>query len=112
MQYARAQCVFGDGMYHRVLLEVLYDPHRVRRQRLRGGVQIVLPSAGVSLKGVRFMPNQPAQKGEERLDSWDPNLEAVPPGQEDLAAVSLADRPASDVECLVGWHPAACHNGD
>ena len=79
--YGRPQRVFGDGMYHRVFLEVRYDPGQVRRHRQRGGVQIVLPSRAVAVVGVHFRPNAPPWNGEERLDDWVPQLEALPHGQ-------------------------------
>ena len=78
-QYARPHQVFGDDMYHRVMLEVRYDNTRLLKSRRRGGGQRVLPYLAVAITGVLFRPNSPPERGEERIDTWDPTLEAMPP---------------------------------
>ena len=68
--YARPQMVFGDGLYHRTMLKLRYDPHRTRKNRNKGGHQVVTESSAVSIEGVFFGINWPPVKGEERLDNW------------------------------------------
>ena len=79
--YARPQMVFGDGLYHRTMLKLRYDPHRTRKNRNKGGHQVVTESSAVSIEGVFFGINWPPVKGEERLDNWKSVLEVLPPGK-------------------------------
>lgn len=78
--YARPHELFADGVYHRVIFELRVDPERRSKERQRGGVQWVFPSAAVSLHAVWVRPNAPPTKGEERVREWNPQLEALPPG--------------------------------
>ena len=79
--YARPQVLFGDGAFHRPLLELKVDLQRLRRQRQRGGTQWVFPSSAINLRALWVHLNAPPADGEERFNSWDPALEAVPPGR-------------------------------
>jgi len=96
--YARAQDVFGDGMYSRVLLRLQYDPAQVKRERSKGGVQLVLPSRAVAIDGVLFQGNAPPKLGEERLDEWEVDLEVIPAGMSAPAPISsrVSFRPQPD----------------
>jgi len=78
--YARPQILFGDGVYHRVIFELRVDPEQRKRDRKRGGVQWVFPSSAVALHAVWVRSNAPPKNGEERVNEWDPELEAFPPG--------------------------------
>jgi hypothetical protein len=78
--YARPQILFQDGVYHRVIFEVRVDPKRRKKDRKRGGQQWVFPCAAVSLYAVWVRSNVPPANGEERVNSWQPELEAIPPG--------------------------------
>mmetsp|Transcript_76378 Transcript_76378/g.224012 ORF Transcript_76378/g.224012 Transcript_76378/m.224012 type:complete len:549 (-) Transcript_76378:97-1743(-) len=78
--YARPQILFADGVYHRVIFELRVDPARRKRDRKRGGVQWVFPSAAVALHAVWVRSNAPPKNGEERVNGWDPELEALPFG--------------------------------
>ncbi|CAK0793183.1 unnamed protein product [Prorocentrum cordatum] len=80
-EYARAHALFGDGLYHRVVLELRVDPSRQQENRQRGGVQWVFPEDAVALHRVVVLPNDPQQTGEERLDAWTPEDEALPTGR-------------------------------
>jgi len=75
--YARPQILFGDGVYHRIVLELRVDPVQQKKRRKK---EWVYPSAGVSLHSIHIKSNAPPYKGEERLHSWDPALEASPHG--------------------------------
>lgn len=77
--YARPHQLFGDGVYHRVILDLLVDPERRKRSRQRGGVQWVFDCPAVALRGLRVQVNAPPANGEERVNEWDPQLEALPP---------------------------------
>ncbi|CAJ1352645.1 unnamed protein product, partial [Effrenium voratum] len=76
--YSRPHDVFGDEMFHRVIVEVYYDPKQVKKIREKGGKQVIVPSSGVAVSGVIFQPNSPPEKGRERFESWDNELEVVP----------------------------------
>ncbi|CAK0893498.1 unnamed protein product, partial [Prorocentrum cordatum] len=76
--YARPHILFGDGVYHRVILELKVDPARRKKNRKRGGVQWVFPFEAVALSAVLVRINAPPAKGEERVNEWEPELEAVP----------------------------------
>mmetsp|Transcript_9190 Transcript_9190/g.23599 ORF Transcript_9190/g.23599 Transcript_9190/m.23599 type:complete len:545 (-) Transcript_9190:124-1758(-) len=85
--YARPQILFEDGVYHRVMFELRVDPERRKKDRKRGGIQWVFPCAAVSLHGVWIRSNAPPKNGEERVNSWEPHLEALPIGCAEIAAV-------------------------
>jgi len=85
--YARPQILFGDGVYYRIIFELRVDPKRRKRDRKRGGVQWVFPSAGVALHAIWIRSNAPPSNGEERLNSWEPSMEALPPGCEPCEAI-------------------------
>ncbi|CAE7783871.1 unnamed protein product, partial [Symbiodinium pilosum] len=76
--YARAQNVFNDGVFHRAIMEVKYDPAKRKKYRERGGGQIVVSSDGVAITGVIIQPNSPPNKGEERSEEWNDRLEIIP----------------------------------
>lgn len=78
--YARPHNLFGDDVYHRIIFELRADTSRRRRCRQRGGVQWVFPTDAVSLQAVWVQVNAPPSNGEERVNEWDPALEALPPG--------------------------------
>lgn len=79
--YARPHAVFGDGVYHRLLFELRVDPGQRKRARQRGGVQWVFPTPAIALHAVWVQINAPPKIGEERVNDWDPALEALPPGR-------------------------------
>ncbi|CAE7246054.1 CAMK2D [Symbiodinium natans] len=66
--YARAQNVFNDQVFHRAIVEVLYDPSKKKIYRERGGGQIVVTSDAVAITGLIIQPNSPPLKGEERSE--------------------------------------------
>ncbi|CAE7228998.1 unnamed protein product [Symbiodinium sp. CCMP2456] len=78
--FARPHQVFdGDKMFHRVMLEVRYDPSKV--MPLRGKVAsraVVVSSDAVAITGIIVQPNSPPYSGEERCENWDPSLEVIP----------------------------------
>lgn len=76
--YARPQNIFGDGAYHRVLFELRVDPARRKRERQRGGVQWVFPTAAVALHAIWVQVNSPPANGEERVREWEAELEMLP----------------------------------
>lgn len=78
--YARPQVLFGDGAYHRIILELRVDPARRKKERQRGGVQWVFNTSAVAIHGIWVQVNNPPVKGEERINDWVPELEAMPPG--------------------------------
>ena len=68
--------MFNDGVYHRVALKTRVDVSQLRRNRQRGGHQMVSSSDEIYIEGVFFGVNIPPEKGEFRIDHWDPSLEA------------------------------------
>jgi len=78
--YARPHVLFGDGIYHRALLELAVDTKRRKRERMRGGVQWVFPTDAVAVRAVWLEKNAPPSAEEQRFATWDPGLEALPPG--------------------------------
>ena len=85
--YARPHIVFGDGVYHRVLLEVRVHRQRLKRRRHRGGVQWVFDENAVIIRAVWLQINSPPDTEESRFDSWDPDLEVIPPGQNGVGVI-------------------------
>eukprot|EP00435_Cladocopium_sp_Y103_P036433 s802_g9.t1 len=69
-EYARPHQLFGDGTFYRCVVKVRYDPQEVRKQRSKGGDQVVVPSCAVVIEGVFFGVNDPPTKGEERFEDW------------------------------------------
>lgn len=80
--YARPQLLFGDGVYHRCIFELRVDPARRMKSRQRGGVQWVFPGAAISLYAIWIRSNAPPANGEERVNGWEPELEALPAGRD------------------------------
>eukprot|EP00930_Biecheleria_cincta_P090908 TRINITY_DN8039_c0_g1_i1.p1 TRINITY_DN8039_c0_g1~~TRINITY_DN8039_c0_g1_i1.p1 ORF type:complete len:556 (+),score=74.28 TRINITY_DN8039_c0_g1_i1:2-1669(+) len=78
--YGRPHILFGDGVYHRVVLELRVDPSRRTKERQRGGVQWVFPEGAVVIRAIWVQSNAPPDAGEQRFDTWNPMLEAVPEG--------------------------------
>lgn len=107
--YARAHNVFGDGLYHRVMLDVRYDGGRLKKERAKGGQQLVLPSPAISIAGVYFQADGTPDKGNERLDVWDPELEILPE-EGRLRPLERVDRalqrpPVEQEECTLFFRP-------
>lgn len=78
--YARPQILFGDGVFHRVIFELRVDPAERQKNRQRGGVQWVFPGSAVAVHAVWVRSNAPPANGEERVNDWQPELEALPSG--------------------------------
>ena len=93
--YARPQVVFGDGAYHRVILELRVSEAQRKKKRAKGGEQWVFESEDVRVHGVWIGVNMPPSSGEERLSHWDAQDEAVPPGRQQAppSHVSVVMRP-------------------
>ena len=71
--------MFDDAMYHRVIVEVLYDTSKV--MPLKGKVAsraVVVSSDAVAITGIIIQPNSPPYAGEERCETFDPSLEVIP----------------------------------
>jgi len=104
--YGRSHVIFGDGTYHRVALELRVDAKQRKKQRKRGGEQWVFPNGAVHIHSLMIQINKPPQCGEERLRSWDPDLEVLP---------AKRDRPISTTPATAGlpmsnqtqWLPSA-----
>mmetsp|Transcript_92384 Transcript_92384/g.270444 ORF Transcript_92384/g.270444 Transcript_92384/m.270444 type:complete len:412 (-) Transcript_92384:118-1353(-) len=97
--YARPHVLFGDDAYHRVVFELRVDSARRKRNRQRGGVQWVFPTGAVALHAVWVQINSPPQKGEERVNEWDADLEALPLSREKPEpTTNPRDGPWSEVE--------------
>mmetsp|Transcript_103120 Transcript_103120/g.292128 ORF Transcript_103120/g.292128 Transcript_103120/m.292128 type:complete len:288 (+) Transcript_103120:75-938(+) len=75
-QYARPHVLFGDGIYHRAVLELHVDIGQRRKERRKGGEQWIFPSEAVVITAVLVEVNAPPLKGEERLDAWVAEMEA------------------------------------
>eukprot|EP00435_Cladocopium_sp_Y103_P029841 s119_g7.t1 len=82
--YARAHNVFGDGVYHRCILELRVDVKRRWRQKEKGGNQWTFPSDAVVIVGVCIVHNSGNVKGWEHLRYWDAEDECVPVGCEPI----------------------------
>ena len=85
--FARPHVVFDDGMFHRAIVEVLYDTSREiedrskgskGKQGSKGSAKIILSSDAVAISGVLIQPNSPPYGGEERFCKWDQSLEIIP----------------------------------
>lgn len=87
--YARAHNVFGDGVYHRVVLELRVEWRAKYSSKKTGGNQWTFPSDAVVIVGVWFCHNCGNPKGTEHVRFWEGADEAVPVGcQEALRIVS------------------------
>eukprot|EP00927_Polykrikos_kofoidii_P072151 TRINITY_DN68301_c0_g1_i1.p1 TRINITY_DN68301_c0_g1~~TRINITY_DN68301_c0_g1_i1.p1 ORF type:complete len:507 (+),score=63.70 TRINITY_DN68301_c0_g1_i1:184-1704(+) len=85
--YARPHVLFGDGVYYRIIFEVRVDLTLRKRERKRGGVQWVFPSSAIALHRVWIRSNAPPANGEERVREWEPHLEGLPRGWNQVPAV-------------------------
>ena len=79
--YARPHVVFGDGVYHRVFLEVLVDPVKRKTSHCKSGKQWVAPEHGIVIRAIWIQANSPVHGNDDRLETWEPSLEAIPPGR-------------------------------
>ncbi|CAL1163536.1 unnamed protein product [Cladocopium goreaui] len=92
-EYARPHQLFSDGTFYRCVVKVRYDPQEVRKQKSKGGDQVVVPSCAVVIEGVFFCANDPPMKGEERFEDWQDELEVIPYGIVPTATERLAAAP-------------------
>lgn len=83
-EYARPHQLFSDGTFYRCVVKVRYNPQEVRKQRKKGGDQVVVPSCAVVIEEVFFCANDPPTKGEERFEDWQDELEVIPCDTESL----------------------------
>eukprot|EP00930_Biecheleria_cincta_P084771 TRINITY_DN74205_c0_g1_i1.p1 TRINITY_DN74205_c0_g1~~TRINITY_DN74205_c0_g1_i1.p1 ORF type:complete len:365 (-),score=47.44 TRINITY_DN74205_c0_g1_i1:269-1363(-) len=97
-EHARPHSAFGDGIYNRVVLELVYDPDQVKSHAHIRKNDILLPGNGVAISAVVFQPNSPVVKGEQRVDCWHSELEAIP------TDCSIPARSAVD-EPIPKWMP-------
>ena len=81
-RYARPHLLFSDAVYYRVVLELRVDDRRKIKKRQAGGHQILFPADAVHVRAVWVRPNAPPCVAEERLSSWNPELEALPAGRQ------------------------------
>ena len=79
--YARAQNIFGDGVYNRCVLELAVDLEKRARAKADGGVQWTLPSEAVVICGVWVCFNCGNPKGYPHVREWEPMDECIPFGQ-------------------------------
>ena len=85
--YARAQNVFGDGVYHRVVLELRVDWRAKFATKKTGGNQWTFPSDAVVIVGVWFCHNCGNPAGTEHVRFWEAADEAVPVGCEEALRI-------------------------
>lgn len=78
--YGIPHILFGDDIYHRVVMELRVNPAMRKRSRERGGVQWVFPSEATVIRAIWVQSNAPPDADERRFVFWDPDLEALPPG--------------------------------
>eukprot|EP00435_Cladocopium_sp_Y103_P037787 s802_g10.t1 len=110
-EYARPHQLFGDGTFYRCVVKVRYNPQEVRKQRSKGGDQVVVPSCAVVIEGVFFCANDPPTKGEERFEDWQDELEVIPCGFESLGIDEKIDseRDSSRQKDEVQAEPSKAH---
>eukprot|EP00929_Paragymnodinium_shiwhaense_P097198 TRINITY_DN58959_c0_g1_i1.p1 TRINITY_DN58959_c0_g1~~TRINITY_DN58959_c0_g1_i1.p1 ORF type:complete len:801 (-),score=72.21 TRINITY_DN58959_c0_g1_i1:318-2720(-) len=99
---ACAHALFGDNLYHRVVLEVDVDEAQWASSGAAadGSTTFVVPVGAVSLSRVHFILNHPPGNRERRFDGWQPELEAIPVGKGVLRPVQ-ADQDFD--EFVVEW---------
>eukprot|EP00971_Amphidinium_carterae_P346623 6488207-Amphidinium_carterae.1 len=96
--YSRPHIVFNDGVYQRAVIELRVNKKRIKAERIRGGDQWVFPADAVKIVGFRFKTNAPPKAPEQRFDTWDPRLEAIPdhhdvPGEVDRHVIAMSPIP-------------------
>ena len=79
-QYARGQNLFGDGVYHCVILDLRVRVDQRVDKRNTGGLQWTYNSEHAFIAGVWFGHNVGNPVGYEHLRFWDAEDEAVPYG--------------------------------
>ena len=99
--YARPHAMFGNGIYYRVVLELLVDPEQRTTKRRKTGAHWILPEPAVAISKVHFIPNDPPERGEERFDAWDGTMEALPQGKQAPAARHMT--PSWEKEACLVW---------
>ena len=79
--HARPHAVFDDGLFHRAIIEVRYDPARAKQSRnkgKKGASNITINGDAVAITGLIIQVNSQVYAGEERFTGWDDDLEVVP----------------------------------
>ena len=82
ISYGRAHNVFGDGIYHRVVLELRVRKAGLYKKKREGGVQWTFPAEEVVIAGFWLCHNCGNDKGYAHLRYWDPDDECIPVGCE------------------------------
>ncbi len=94
LSYGRPHMMFGDGIWCRAVLELRVDLEK-RSGRHKKGEQWVFQPGNLEIVGLWLKANAPPSAGEERLNTWDPMLEAVPRGWQRPPPVTNARTPYS-----------------
>ena len=77
--FARPHAVFDDGLFHRAIIEVAYDPSQATQKRnKKKNANITVSSDAVAITAVIIQPNSHVSAGEERFTGWDEELEIIP----------------------------------
>jgi hypothetical protein len=89
--YSRAQDIFNDGCYHRVMFRLAYDKNKLKNIRyVSQGLEHIVWENGIVLLSCLMKPNYPpVEATEERFSSWDPSLEIHPKGLEHIQVLLI-----------------------
>ena len=82
IQYAIAQILFGDTVFHKMMVEVLCDEDkRLARKAPSKHVneQLAYSEDGIKIRAFWFGRNCPPGAGDDRYLDWVPKLEAIVP---------------------------------
>lgn len=104
--YGIPHILFGDDIYHRVVIELRVDPARRKKNRQRGGVQWVFPADATVIRAIWIQNNSPPDSDERRFAHWDPEMEALPPGRSQLPPIVNPRRPISHIREDYSWYEA------
>ena len=78
--YARPQNLFGDGMFHRCILELRVPFGNVYKRKSTGGEQWTFNADLIRIVGVWITSNCGNMKGYDFLRFWNPEEEVLPEG--------------------------------
>ena len=76
--YARPHVLFGNGEYHRVVVELRVDPTHMEFFKRAKEIQSCAPGDVVSINGIWVLQNSSVAATGDRIDHWDREHEAVP----------------------------------
>ena len=87
--YARAQALFGDGLYYKAYFSLKVNRRNVKWQNHRGGIEWIFHESDVFLHELHITANEALAKGDSRLQGWESYMEKNPKAPNSFCPVDV-----------------------